>query len=51
MTKFKNLDKLEIGKAILNKRKRLDMTRKELSDALDLSKEDEKNIAKWEDGK
>lgn len=38
------------GKEIASIRKKLDITRKEFSDALGLSKDDEKNMKFWEDG-
>lgn len=50
MKKFSDLSKDDIKKSIIDKRKRLEMTRKQLSDVLDLSKEDEKSVSKWESG-
>ena len=51
MQEFNMLSSKELGKLLINKRKRLDVTRKELSDALGFTPEQEKSLKLWEEGK
>lgn len=51
MDEFRNMTSKEIAEAIKQKRIRLDITRKEFSDALDFTLEQETNLKLWEEGK